>query len=129
MGAIEEALAALDSLSEGEKFCYQKIADRYGVNRSTLSKRHRVFQGSMDHAINLQLLSLQQEEGLVNYIIGLTESGLPPTEEIIQSFACEVVKKEVGEGWILRFVERNKVSRAMPCSKAMPCLCNRLGPS
>jgi hypothetical protein len=109
MGAMDDALAALESMSEGEKFCYQKIADRYGVNRSTLSRRHRGVQGSMtDHAINLQLLSPQQEEELVKYIIGLKERGLPPTKEMIQSFARAVVKKEVGEGWVLRFVERNK---------------------
>jgi hypothetical protein len=44
----------------------------------------------------------------VKYIVGLTERGLPPTKEMIQSFAGEVVKKEVGEGWVLRFVERHK---------------------
>jgi hypothetical protein len=109
MGAMEDALAALESLGEGEKFCYQKITDRYGVNRSTLSRRHRGVQGSMkDHAINLQLLSPQQEEELMKYIIRLTERGLPPTKEMIQSFAHEVAKKEVGEEWVLRFVERNK---------------------
>jgi hypothetical protein len=27
---------------------------------------------------------------------------------MIQTFAREVVKKEVGEGWVLRFVERHK---------------------
>jgi DNA-binding IclR family transcriptional regulator len=41
MGAMEEALAAIESLGEGEKFTYQEIADRYDVNRSTLSRRHR----------------------------------------------------------------------------------------
>jgi hypothetical protein len=44
----------------------------------------------------------------VNYIIGLTERGLSPTKEMIQSFARGVVKREVGEGWVLRFVERHK---------------------
>jgi hypothetical protein len=109
MGAMEEAIAALESLSEGEHFTYQEIADRYGVNRSTLSRRYRGVQRSMnEYAVSKQLLSPNQEEELVNYIIGLTERGLPPTKEMIQSFARTVVKKEVGEGWILRFVERNK---------------------
>jgi hypothetical protein len=109
IGDMKEVLSALGSLSEGEKFCYQKIADRYDVNRFTLSRRHRGVQGLMeDHAINLQLFSPQQEEELVKYVIELTERGLPPTKEIIQSFAHEMVKKEVGEGWLLRFVERNK---------------------
>jgi hypothetical protein len=33
----------------------------------------------------------------VKYIIRLTEKGLLPTKEMIQTFAREVVKKEVGE--------------------------------
>jgi hypothetical protein len=44
----------------------------------------------------------------VKYIIRLTERGLPPTKEIIQTFAYKVVKKKVGEGWVLRFIERHK---------------------
>jgi transcriptional regulator with XRE-family HTH domain len=109
MGAMEEALAAIKSLGEGEKLTYTKIAERYGVNRSTLSRRHRGVQRSMEeYAINLQLLTPHQEEELVKYIIKSTERGLPPTKEMIQNFARGVVKKEVGEGWVLRFVERHK---------------------
>jgi transcriptional regulator with XRE-family HTH domain len=109
MGAMEEALAAIKSLGEGEKLTYTKIAERYGVNRSTLSRRHRGVQRSMEeYAINLQLLTPHQEEELVKYIIKSTERGLPPTKEMIQNFARGVVKKEVGEGWFLRFVERHK---------------------
>jgi hypothetical protein len=70
MGAMEKVLAALESLGEEEKVCYQKIADRYSVNRSTLSKRHRGVQGLMkDYAIYLELLIPQQEKELVKYII------------------------------------------------------------
>ncbi|KAF1943078.1 hypothetical protein EJ02DRAFT_453596, partial [Clathrospora elynae] len=89
MGAIEDALAAIESLDEGEQFTYQAIADIYG-------------------AINLQLLGPHQEAELVKYIVGLTERGLLPTREMIQNFARGVVKKEVGNGWVTRFVERNK---------------------
>jgi hypothetical protein len=106
---MEETLAAIKSLGEGEKFTYQEIADRYHVNRSTLSRRHRGVQRSMkEYAVDKQLLSPHQEEELVKYIIGLTKRGLPPTKEMIQTFARGVVKKEVGEKWVLRFVERNK---------------------
>ena len=106
---MEEALAAIETLGEGEKFTYQEIANRYDVNRSTLSRRHRGVQRSMkEYAVNKQLLSPHQEEELVKYIIGLTKRGLPPTKEMIQGFASEVVKKEVGDGWVLRFVERHR---------------------
>ena len=81
---MEEALAAIESLGEGEKFTYQKIADTYVVNRSTLSRRYRQVQGTREeHAANMQILSPHQEEELVKYIIGLTERGLPPTKEMI----------------------------------------------
>jgi hypothetical protein len=109
MGAIEEALAAIESLGEDEKFTYQKIADRYSVSRSTLSRRHRGVQRSIkEYAVDLQLLSPQQEEELMRYIIRLTEKGLPPTREMIQNFAQHVARKGVGNGWVDRFVERNK---------------------
>jgi ParB-like chromosome segregation protein Spo0J len=38
---MENALAAIESLDEGEQFTYKEIADRYGVSRTTLSRRHR----------------------------------------------------------------------------------------
>jgi hypothetical protein len=99
MGAMEDALAAIESLGEGEQFTYKEIAHRYSVNRSTLSRRHRGVQRSIEeYAVTRQLLSPHQEEELVKYIIRLTERGLPPTKEMIQTFAREVVKKEVGEG-------------------------------
>jgi DNA-binding IclR family transcriptional regulator len=54
MGAMEEALAAIKSLGEGEKFTYTKIAERYSVNRSTLSRRHRSVQRLIEeYAVNL----------------------------------------------------------------------------
>jgi hypothetical protein len=78
---------------------YQEIADRYGVNRSILSRRHRgVNRLVQEYAVTKQLLSPYQEEELMKYIIRLIERGLLPTKEMIQTFTREVVKKEVGEG-------------------------------
>jgi hypothetical protein len=42
MGAMEEALTAMESMGEGEKFTYEEIADKYNVNRCTLSRTHSV---------------------------------------------------------------------------------------
>jgi hypothetical protein len=109
IGAMEDALSAIESLGKGGKFTYKAIADRYGVNRSTLSRRHRgVNRSVQEYAVTKQLLSPDHEEELVKYIIRLTERGLPPTKEFIQTFAGVVFKKVVGEGWVLRFVERHK---------------------
>jgi hypothetical protein len=97
MGAMEEALAAIESLGEGEKLTHTKIAERYSVNRSTLSRRRRGVQRSMEYAVTKQLLSPHQEEELVKYIIRSIKRGLPPIKEIIQTFTRRVMKKEVGE--------------------------------
>jgi hypothetical protein len=47
---IEEALAELDALDSSEDFCYAKIAKKYGVARSTLSRKHRGVSGSRAEA-------------------------------------------------------------------------------
>jgi hypothetical protein len=123
---MEEALAAIESLGRGKKFIYQEIADRYNVNRSILSRRHRGIQCSMkEYAVNKQLLSPHHEEELVKYIIGLTERGLLPTKEMIQSFASEVVKKEMGDGWVLRFVERHKDTLITKWTSGMDYNCHQ----
>jgi hypothetical protein len=55
-----------------------------------------------------QLLNLQQELDLVQYIEEFTKRRLPLTREIIQNFAVCFVKKEVGMSWVLRFLHRQK---------------------
>jgi hypothetical protein len=44
----------------------------------------------------------------VQYIARLTEDGLPPTRDMIQSFASTIVKGEVGNEWVTRFFHRNE---------------------
>jgi hypothetical protein len=43
MSRIDEALAAIESLDDCETFTYTEIANRYGVFRFTLDRRHRGF--------------------------------------------------------------------------------------
>jgi hypothetical protein len=40
MALIDDAIAAIEARELGEDIVYQKYADKYGVNRSTLSRRH-----------------------------------------------------------------------------------------
>jgi hypothetical protein len=61
-----------------------------------------------EDAINRQKLHPQQELELVRYIIGLTKRGLAPTREMTRRFASEILKEEVGEGWVTRFLHRNQ---------------------
>jgi len=41
MGSLEAALAAIESLAPGESINYSEIARNYGVERSTLRRRHQ----------------------------------------------------------------------------------------
>jgi hypothetical protein len=41
LGRSGRVLAAIKALEPGEEICYTKIAQKYGVDRSTLSRRHR----------------------------------------------------------------------------------------
>jgi hypothetical protein len=110
MGAIEDAIAEIESLEPGEKFTYTAIADKYGVNRCTLSRRYRGCQAPNDaKIINQQLLNPQQEIELVRYIERLTKRGLLPIRDMIRNFSSEVAYQRVSESWVSRFIKRHEI--------------------
>ena len=91
MTGIKDALAEINNLKPGEKLVYQQIADKHGVDRSTLSRRHKQIQADQEtKSVNQQKLTPQQEAELVKYIEELTACYIPPTREIIQNFALSV---------------------------------------
>ena len=103
MDPIETALKAIESLEPGEQVNYTQIAKEHGVNRSTLSKRHRGVQQSKGTKIESQLLlSHIQSEQLIEWINGLTERGLPPSQGMVSNFAKEISGTEPGKNWISR---------------------------
>ena len=107
MGAIKDAIEAIESREPGEDFTYRKIATKFNVNRTTLARRHKGFQASQAAAANdWQKLNLEQKLELVRYINGLTRRGLSPTQEIIQNFASQVAGEPVSEAWVTRFINR-----------------------
>jgi hypothetical protein len=110
MSSIEAALAAIEALEPGEKLVYTKIAEKFGVDRSTLARRHqRVASSRSVKAQNQQALHPQQEQELLRYIERLTRQGLPPTRPMIRRFASDITKKELGKGWVDRFIQRYQV--------------------
>ena len=110
MAPIDNALAHIGSLKPGDKLCYQTIADDYGVERSTLSRRHRaISQPPTTKNINQQKLDPQQEQELVKYIQGLTARHLSPTRDMIQNFASTIAKEPVSESWVTRFINRHSI--------------------
>jgi hypothetical protein len=40
MAPIDDVVAAIELQEHGEHFSYQAVADKFGVQRSTLSQRH-----------------------------------------------------------------------------------------
>ncbi|OCK73468.1 hypothetical protein K432DRAFT_473611, partial [Lepidopterella palustris CBS 459.81] len=80
IGLMNSALADLNSLKPGETANITATVEKYGVNRTTLSKRWRGVQGSREAGYqNQQLLTPQQEKTLVEWIEDLTAQGLPPS--------------------------------------------------
>jgi hypothetical protein len=110
MSSIEAALAAIEALEPGEEICYTKIAQKYGVDRSTLSRRHRGQTTSRTaSAAERQNLHPQQEQELLRYIERLTKQGLPPTRPMIRRFASTIAGKELGVHWVDRYIKRHQV--------------------
>jgi hypothetical protein len=110
MAPIDDAIAAIERQELGEQLVYQKYAEKYGVNRSTLSRRHRrVTQPREDYAAGQQALTPTQELELVQYIKRLTEQGLPPTREMIQNFSSSLSPRRLSEAWVTRFLHRHQL--------------------
>ena len=89
--SLHLALAEIAQLSPSQKIPYTQIAEKYGVVRSTLTRRHAGVTHPRDAAItDHQNLNPQQEEDLVKYIEQLTKQRLLPIRDIIQNFASLV---------------------------------------
>lgn len=120
MTAMDNAIAEFQSQEPEERLSYRKLAAKYGVDRTTLSRRCRGVQQPVEaREINKQKLHPQQEHELVEYINRLTEKALPPTREMTRRFAAEMAHEHVGDGWVTRFIQRNKDYLISKWTKAM----------
>ena len=103
MDSIEAALADL-KLQETPN--YTVTAKKYGVDRTTLSRRHRgvTIKRGYNPKSNA-LLSIEQRKTLIAFINQLTEQGLPPTARLVRRFAFDISGKMPGKNWVGRFVK------------------------
>ena len=105
MQAIDKALK---DLASQESPNYGATARKYGIDRTTLSRRHRGLARS--RAVNVantkSLLTPQQEKELVDYINKLSVFGLPPVVSMIRNFAFDISKKTPGKNWPTRFISK-----------------------
>ena len=78
----EEAMKAALAACERELLPnYTKISEKFGIERTTLAKRHKGQTLSMKEAMSeyRQCLTNAQEEALIAQINKLTKRNLPPT--------------------------------------------------
>ena len=106
---LKEALEAADAADAASKLCYQEIADKSVVSRSTLSRQHQGICASREEAyLSRRKLSPPQEVELCKYIEGLSDQGLPPTRRMVQNFATEIAHQYVGDSWVTEFLNRHR---------------------
>jgi hypothetical protein len=109
MAPIDDAIEDYKSQEPGEQLSYTKVAEKHGIPRCTLARRCKGSQVSIEaHNLNKQKLSPQQELELVDYIKGLLKRGLLPTREMTRRFASEIGNCHIRNGWVGRFLRRNK---------------------
>ncbi|KAF1364640.1 hypothetical protein EJ07DRAFT_97400 [Lizonia empirigonia] len=121
--SLNQALAEIAQLSPSKKIQYTQIAEKYGVERSTLSRRHRGVTRSRDATDeDRQNLNPQQEKDLVKYIEQLNKQRLPPTRDMIQNFASGVAQKRVSDSWVTRFINKYSDQLTSQWNSAMDSL-------
>jgi hypothetical protein len=108
MDSITLAIKELESLDPGEKINISKVAEKYGVNRSTLSRRFRRKTGSKKAQYdNQQFLTNQQSKSLYEYIHHLCERNLAPTPTMVANFAADIAGKRPGKNWVARWLKKH----------------------
>ena len=94
--SVFKALKDARAKSADRSICYQEVADKLGVSRSTVSRNDRGI--TLPRAIadeERRKVSPQQERELCEYIEALTARHLPPTRQMVQNFASEVAQERV----------------------------------
>jgi hypothetical protein len=104
---LSEALADLDTQDVPN---YSKAARDYGLDRTTIMRRHKGKTRSRAQFLSesSQNLTNEQEEVLIKYINRMTDRGMPPIAQIVKNLAEELIGKEVGKNWTSDFVKRYK---------------------
>lgn len=103
---MESIEAALADLKLQDPPNYTATAKKFGVDRTTLSRRHRgVTMKKGHHPNSYGLLSPEQRKTLITYINQLNDRGLPPTPRMVRRFAFDISGKSPGNGWVNRFIK------------------------
>lgn len=98
MDAVAKAVEEFESQDPKGSLSYQKVADKWHVERSTVARRHQSKGRSrITKKLNQRALTPTKERELVRYLNGLSKRSLPPTREMIINFGSEHAAWELGE--------------------------------
>jgi transposase-like protein len=99
MDPIQEAIKYIESREAGDKFSYRQVAKIFGVDRTTLSRRHWGAQQprGTEAAEHQRNLNPQQEDKLIGFVEGQTRDGVPPTRSILKNFGSAVAQHKVSD--------------------------------
>ncbi|KAF2840987.1 hypothetical protein M501DRAFT_1010150 [Patellaria atrata CBS 101060] len=99
---------ALDDLNSQSVPNISHTAKKFGVDRTTLSRRWRGITRSIDTAYKRrEFLNESQSKFLINYINRVSAQGLAPTPLMVRTWAVEIAKKEPSAKWPSRWIKRN----------------------
>jgi transposase-like protein len=89
---MESLEAALASLELSDSINYPQTAKEYGVDPTTLRRRHKGKQVSRHQAAfeSKSLLTEAQEQVLISHIKRLSERGIPSTPQMVRNFAAKI---------------------------------------
>ena len=101
---------AIADLKSQEHPNYSRTSKKYGIARTTLRDRFTGKSRSMAHAReeSAQCLNRIQEETLISQINKLTVMKIPPTAQITQNLAEEIIGRLIKRNWYTRFIHRHR---------------------
>jgi transposase len=111
MTDIPNLIAEIESQGPKGQISYRAAAKKYGVDATTLARRHHgQTQSRAAAAQQRQLLTPPQEAELVKYIQRLSERSLPPTRAMIRKYVAAIAQWEPSQSWVSRFLRRHSLS-------------------
>ena len=106
--SVKEAVAEGRATRHSDNFQYTKLAEKYGVTRSTITRQLNGECASKEtQALKQRLMHPRDEAELVQYVKGLTERHLMPTRQMLKNFAAPIIGREPSDSWVTDFINRN----------------------
>jgi sulfur relay (sulfurtransferase) DsrC/TusE family protein len=106
--SLQAALSYMRFLKKDESFSYRIFAEKFGINRTTLSTDHQGRRKTISDAHQDQRLLHQCDEvELVKYIRSFMEKHCPPKRQMIKNFAAPLGDWEPSDRWVTRLISRH----------------------